>query len=132
MSAVSPLVPLSRLCGDHVARGLKLLLEAHGRADPDRLLDGLDPAAELQAVAAQLEVSVVIAAWDELASFELPVLALGARETFLIADVAGNIAHVQYPLLGELTLLRSWVEERWSGEIAFFGPAALRWAGHVG
>jgi hypothetical protein len=132
MSAARPLMPSSKLCGDHVARGLKLLLEAHGRTDADGFLDCAAALAELQAAVAQLAVRIVSAAWDELSSFELPVLALGDSEAFLITGISGNVARVQYPLLGELTLLRPWVEERWSGEIAFLGPAALFLTKHVG
>ena len=132
MSVPGSLEPYSRPCGDHVARGLKLLLEAHGRSDADGFLDGFAAMAELQAAAAQLAVSVVNAAWDELASFALPILALGEREAFLITGISGNVARVRYASLGEFTLLRPWVEERWSGQIAFFGPSALLWARHVG
>jgi hypothetical protein len=95
-------------------------------------LDGLAMMAELQASVAQLAISIVSATWDELASFALPVLALGDSEAFLITGISGNVARVQYPSLGELTLLRAWVEERWSGEVAFFGPSALLWSRHVG
>ncbi|HEU4968963.1 hypothetical protein, partial [Sphingomonas sp.] len=132
MSVPRPLAPSVGPCGDHVARGLKLLLEAHGRSDTDGFLDGFAALAELQLAATQLAVSFVTAAWDELSSFELPVLALGETEAFLITGISGNVARVQYPSLGELTLLRAWVEERWSGEVAFFGPSALLWSRHVG
>ena len=132
MSAFRPLEPSAGPCGDHVARGLKLLLEAHGRDDANAFIDGFAAMAEWQAAAAQFAVSVVSAAWDELASFQLPVLALGEREAFLITGISGNVARVRYPSLGEFTLLRPWVEERWSGQVAFFGPSALLWASHVG
>ena len=132
MSVPRSLEPSIGPCGDHVARGLKLLLEAHGRNDADGFLDGLAAVTELQAAVAQLAVSIVSAAWDELASFELPVLALGDREAFLITGISGNVARVRYPSLGEFALLRPGVEERWSGQIAFFGPSALLWASHVG
>jgi hypothetical protein len=132
MSVPKPLELPIGPCGNHVARGLKLLLEAHGRADTDGFLDGFAAMAELQSAAAQLAVSIVSAAWDELSSFQLPVLALGDPDAFLITGISGNVARVRYPLLGEFTLLRPWVEERWSGQIAFFGPSALLWANHVG
>ncbi|MBA2919986.1 MULTISPECIES: hypothetical protein [Sphingomonas] len=132
MSVPRPPEPSVGPCGDHVARGLKLLLEAHGRKDVDGFLDSFAAMAELQAAAAQLAVRIVNAAWDELSSFQLPVLALGDAEAFLITGISGNVARVRYPLLGEFTLLRPWVEERWSGQIAFFGPAALLWTRHVG
>lgn len=125
-------MPSLRLWGDHVARGFRLLLEAHGRDDPEGFLDCAAAAAELQSAAAHLAIGIVAAAWDELSSFELPVLALGDRDAFLITSITGNVARVHYPLLGEFTLLRPWVEDRWSGDIAFFGPAALLLAKHVG
>jgi len=123
-------MPASRLRGAHVARGFELLLAAHGEEaieiSPDILAD-----TSQTDLAARFSIGVAAANWDDLASFSLPILALGDQEAFLITCLIGNVARVHYPLLGELMLLRPWVEERWSGDIAFFDPSVALRAGQV-
>lgn len=124
MIASSPFLPPLRLGGEIAMRGLKLMLAAHGREDPAGLLDGARAIAEFDLLSAAFGIGVARATWEDLSSFALPVLAFGEEEIFLITCIIGEVARVYYPLLGELTLLRPWVEERWSGDIAFCGPRA--------
>jgi hypothetical protein len=124
MSVCSPFPPVSRLWDEDVARALNLLLAAHGQDQVESWQNGATAAADLLDVAAGLAIGLARASWDELASFMLPVVAFGEREAFLITDVTGNVARVSYPRLGEVILLRDWLEERWAGDIAYFDPAA--------
>lgn len=124
--AVRSSMSASRLRGDQAARGCALLLTAHGETAAEISADILADISPAD-LAARFAIGTVTVDWDDLASFALPVLALGDQEVFLITCVIGNVARVHYPLLGELMLLRPWVEERWSGEIAFVDLAlALR------
>src|SRR4051812_18604520 len=117
MSVCSPFAPVARLWDEDVAGALNLLLAAHGQEQVDSWQNS---AVDLLDAAAQLAIGLTRASWDELASFTLPVVALGEPEAFLITSITGNVARVSYPRLGELVLLRDWIEERWSGDIAFF------------
>jgi hypothetical protein len=119
------------LRGAQVARGLQLLLAAHRQMPGDNLPDIPADISEAD-LAAQFAIATAKVDWDDLRSLALPILALGDQEVFLITCLIGNVARVHYPLLGELMLLRPWVEERWSGDIAFVDPSLGLQASYAG
>lgn len=110
MSGLSSHLALSSVEEDNLLRGLRLLMADHGGGEFERLDD--------------FPVRLVRAGWDELAKLTLPVLALSAQGCFLIKRIAPGVAAVCYPLLGDILLLRPWVEERWSGEVLVVEPPA--------
>jgi hypothetical protein len=128
---VGPSVAASGLRGDQVARGFQLLLAVHDQG-PGEISPDIFAHISSADLAAQFAIGTATIAWDDLTSFALPILALGNQEVFLITCVIGNVARVHYPLLGELMLLRPWVEERWSGNIAFVDPSLALRASKVG